>query len=269
MQPIYGDSSGTRFAGWSDAVRSLAIPQHQQSGNPVGKIASEIALVIVAMDLIGRARSMASAWSRRTVISHGWRGACAKSAWWFTGSASRRRPRRSGMPATVSLASRTFWNPGRTTTARKKDPSGKARKFIASATGEPDGDGCERLGSVGSRIQGAQPDCDPRIYGRANLSTPVERAGGFEVREDESGRADIRRKAPSRNRKHNGRNRRGLNAWDFDLEDRRVRDNLAPVPAETLVEDLPDTGFIYKAWECINVGTKQGQEHQDRYNKFD
>ena len=56
------------------------------------------------------------------------------------------------------------------------------RKIIVDAVGEPDADGWENLGSVGQRIQGAHPDFDPRSYGCANLSTLVERAGGFDVR---------------------------------------------------------------------------------------
>ena len=70
------------------------------------------------------------------------------------------------------------------TAERKKDAPLKARKIIADAIGEPDADGWESLGSVGQRIQGAHPDFDPRSYGCANLSTLVERSGGFDVRKD-------------------------------------------------------------------------------------
>ncbi len=37
---------------------------------------------------------------------------------------------------------------------------------------------------MGQRIQGALPDFDPRSYGCANLSTLVERAGGFDIRKE-------------------------------------------------------------------------------------
>ena len=62
---------------------------------------------------------------------------------------------------------------------------------------EPDADGWESLGSVGQRIQGAHPDFDPRSYGCGNLSTLVERSGGFDIRKD-SDNVRVRRKAGAR-----------------------------------------------------------------------
>ena len=52
MRRIYGDFSGGRLAGWDEAVQSLAILQQQQRSNSRGKNASDIALVIDAMDLM-------------------------------------------------------------------------------------------------------------------------------------------------------------------------------------------------------------------------
>ncbi len=82
-------------------------------------------------------------------------------------------------------------------TAQKKDAPRKARKIIADAIGEPDADGWESLGSVGQRIQGAHPDFDPRSYGCANLSTLVERSGGFDIRKN-ADNVHVRRKAAAR-----------------------------------------------------------------------
>ena len=52
VRRIYGDFSGSRLSGWDGAIKSLAILQHQQRGNSKGKNASDIALVIDAMDLM-------------------------------------------------------------------------------------------------------------------------------------------------------------------------------------------------------------------------
>ena len=52
VRRIYGDFSGSRLAGWDGAIKSLAILQHQQRSNSKGKNASDIALVIDAMDLM-------------------------------------------------------------------------------------------------------------------------------------------------------------------------------------------------------------------------
>ncbi len=54
------------------------------------------------------------------------------------------------------------------------------------------------LGTVGSRIQGAVPDFDPRTYGCPNLSTLVTKSGGFEVRKTAGGGIHIRPKTASR-----------------------------------------------------------------------
>ena len=52
VRRIYGDFSGSRLSGWDGAIKSLAILQHQQRSNSKGKNASDIALVIDAMDLM-------------------------------------------------------------------------------------------------------------------------------------------------------------------------------------------------------------------------
>ena len=44
-------------------------------------------------------------------------------------------------------------------------------------------------------ILGAVPDFDPRSYGCANLSTPAEKSGGFEVRKGPGNAIHIRRKS--------------------------------------------------------------------------
>ena len=77
---------------------------------------------------------------------------------------------------------------------RKKPPK-KAVTIIAKAMEDGDDDGWVHLGTVGSRIQAAAPDFDPRTYGCANLSTLVEKSGGFEVRKGSGNAIHIRRKA--------------------------------------------------------------------------
>ena len=52
VRRIYGDFSGARLKSWNGAIQSLAILQHQQRSNTTGKNASDIALVIDAMDLM-------------------------------------------------------------------------------------------------------------------------------------------------------------------------------------------------------------------------
>lgn len=56
MRRIYGDFIGTRLKGWAEiAPLDVCLP-HQNLANAVGKKASDIALVIDAMDLLHSGR---------------------------------------------------------------------------------------------------------------------------------------------------------------------------------------------------------------------
>ncbi len=205
VRRIYGDFSGGRLSGWDKAIQSLAILQHQQRSNSRGKNTSDIALVIDAMDLMFKRPlhgvvpvSSDSDFTRLAqrlreegleVYGFGerkaveaFRNACSRFI--YVENLLEAEPEKGGKAPTRMAAQR-------------KDAPRKARKIIADAIGEPDADGWESLGSVGQRIQGAHPDFDPRSYGCANLSTLVERSGGFDIRKD-SDNVHVRRKAAAR-----------------------------------------------------------------------
>src|SRR5438105_13689022 len=52
VRRIYGDFSGTRLKSWADILSKHAIVPQQNFANTIGKNASDIALVIDAMDLL-------------------------------------------------------------------------------------------------------------------------------------------------------------------------------------------------------------------------
>ncbi|MEJ2459276.1 MAG: NYN domain-containing protein [Novosphingobium sp.] len=56
VRRCYGDFSSTRMSGWSERIASLGLVPHHQPANTVGKNASDIALVIDAMDLMHSGR---------------------------------------------------------------------------------------------------------------------------------------------------------------------------------------------------------------------
>ena len=213
VRRIYGDFSGGRLSGWDGAVKSLAILQHQQRSNSRGKNASDIALVIDAMDLMHKGTldgvvlvSSDSDFTRLAqrlreegleVYGFGerhaveaFRNACSRFI--YVENLVEAEPERDKGGAEPARA------------AQRKDPPRKARQIIADAIGEPDADGWEHLGSVGQRIQGAHPDFDPRSYGCANLSTLVERSGGFDIRKD-TDNVGVRRKAGTRKASGSGK----------------------------------------------------------------
>ena len=212
VRRIYGDFSNNRLAAWNPAIQSLAILQHQQRSNSKGKNASDIALVIDAMDLMHKGTldgfCLVSSDSDFTRLAQrlreegmevygfgerkaveAFRNACTRFIYvenlLENGSeeklenGSEEKKVGTGLPKTVT---------------QKKDPPSKARKIIATAIGDPDDDGWVNLSEVGTRILGAAPDFDARSYGCPNLSTLVEKSGGFEIRKDQSGAVHIRRK---------------------------------------------------------------------------
>ena len=52
LRRVYGDWSSSQLAGWKSAARDLGLVMHQQSANTKGKNASDIGLVIDAMDIM-------------------------------------------------------------------------------------------------------------------------------------------------------------------------------------------------------------------------
>ena len=56
VRRIYGDFSSTRLKGWAEVLATHAIMPHQNFANIAGKNASDIALVIDAMDLLHSGR---------------------------------------------------------------------------------------------------------------------------------------------------------------------------------------------------------------------
>lgn len=56
VRRCYGDFSSSRMSGWSERIASFGLVPHHQPANTVGKNASDIALVIDAMDLLHSGR---------------------------------------------------------------------------------------------------------------------------------------------------------------------------------------------------------------------
>ena len=204
VRRIYGDFLHGRLAGWDKAIQSLAILQHQQRSNSKGKNASDIALVIDAMDLMHKQTldgvvlvssdsdftRLAQRLREEGLVVYGFGERKAVEA--FRNACNRFIYIENLLEADPEAAE--GGGARARGAAQKKEPPSRARRIIADAIGEPDVDGWESLGSVGQRIQGALPDFDPRSYGCANLSTLVERSGGFDIRKD-ANNVRVRRKA--------------------------------------------------------------------------
>jgi len=200
VRRIYGDFSKPVLGGWAKALPNHAILPSQNFANTTGKNATDIALVIDAMDLLHSGR---------------FDGFCLVSSDSdFTRLAARIREQ--GMhvygfgeqktPESLRKACHRFIfteNLGNEVQALEPGiaeakvqsllPPSKARSSIAKAINQLDPDGgWVALGGVGSHLLKLAPDFDPRTFGCAKLSTLVEKAGTFEVKQRDVGGVWVR-----------------------------------------------------------------------------
>jgi uncharacterized LabA/DUF88 family protein len=195
VRRLYGDFSSDRMKGWSAVLSKHAITEHQQRSYTSGKNASDIALVIDAMDLLHSGR---------------FEGFCLVSSDSdFTRLASRLREEgvdvygfgEEKTPESFRMACKRFiftefLTPASADRSRKKT-SGKAPKaaidLVSKAIAQIDPeDGWVMLAAVGSQISQLAPDFDPRTYGFSKLSDLVKNANAFELDKSEGKQMRIR-----------------------------------------------------------------------------
>jgi len=188
VRRIYGDFSSPRMRSWADILQKYAIDPYQQFAYTTGKNASDIALVIDAMDLLH---------SRR------FDGFCLVSSDSdFTRLASRLREEGADVygfgaqktPESFRQACRRFIytenllpeaeasapEEGRPLPARQ--PASAAVPILAKTISQIESeDGWVGLGVVGQRLANIASDFDPRTYGCRKLSDLVRQSGAFDM----------------------------------------------------------------------------------------
>jgi uncharacterized LabA/DUF88 family protein len=212
VRRIYGDFSGQRLKSWAGILPKYAIDPYQQFSYTTGKNASDIALVIDAMDLLHSGRLD---------------GFCLVSSDSdFTRLASRLREQGADVygfgeqktPESFRQACRRFIYtenllPEAQVAVPEEGPSPKAlqppsaaipilNKAIAQMETE---DGWVGLGVVGQRLANIASDFDPRTYGYRKLSDLVRKTGAFDINQPE-GRAMRIRAKPAKQPKTGAKN---------------------------------------------------------------
>jgi uncharacterized LabA/DUF88 family protein len=206
VRRIYGDFSSARSKAWADVLSKHAIIPQQQFAYTSGKNASDITLVIDAMDLLHSGR---------------FDGFCLVSSDSdFTRLAARIREQgvdvygfgEQKTPESFRQACRRFVYtenllPGAAAdeqdSAPKKSlqpPSAATpiiRKTIAQMESE---DGWVPLGAVGTQLANLASDFDPRTYGFRKLSDLVRKTNAFEIEHPKGGTMRIREKPKSSGR---------------------------------------------------------------------
>ena len=212
VRRIYGDFSSPRLKSWADILQKYAIDPYQQFAYTSGKNASDIALVIDAMDLLH---------SRR------FDGFCLVSSDSdFTRLASRLREEGADVygfgaqktPESFRQACRRFIYtenllPEPTAPAKEQDevtrrplqPAGDAVPLLMRAMEQIETeDGWVGLGVVGQRLANITSDFDPRTFGYRKLSDLVRDTGAFEIDQSE-GRSVRIRARPAESARQGGR----------------------------------------------------------------
>jgi uncharacterized LabA/DUF88 family protein len=205
VRRIYGDFSGQRLKAWADILQKFAIDPYQQFAYTTGKNASDIALVIDAMDLLHSGRLD---------------GFCLVSSDSdFTRLASRLREQGADVfgfgeqktPESFRQACRQFIYtenllPEAQVSTAEEAPSSQAlqrpsaaipilNKAIEQMETE---DGWVGLGVVGHRLVNIASDFDPRTYGYRKLSDLVRKTGAFDIDQPEGRAMRIRAKPKQR-----------------------------------------------------------------------
>ncbi|GAA6189649.1 NYN domain-containing protein [Litorivita sp. NS0012-18] len=203
LRRVYGDWSSGQLQGWTATSRALGLVQHQQTANTKGKNASDIGLVIDAMDILHAGR-----FDGFVLVS---------SDSDFTRLASRIREQ--GLTvigigeAKAPEALRNVCNrfvqieniydepeaAGTPKSAQKPAGSGKlsitsARQLFLDAMDKLDQDDeWYSLGRIGQQIQADKPDFDTRSYGKRKLSDLVAELKIFETRRGANNQTELRR----------------------------------------------------------------------------
>lgn len=201
VRRIYGDWSAQRLAGWAKKVASLGLVADQQFSNTKGKNASDIGLVIAAIDFLHSGLfdgfvlvSSDSDFTRLAArireqgldvygigekkTPEAFRMACKRFI--YVENLGSDDTTEEVVTQGVDLAAKPDPKPqGRPA----KEPPQKAIPLIIAAMRAIDPEGeWYSLGQVGQYITQANPDFDTRTYGSAKLSDLVRKISRFEVK---------------------------------------------------------------------------------------
>jgi uncharacterized LabA/DUF88 family protein len=217
VRRIYGDFASSRLRAWSDILSKHAIIPHQQFAYVTGKNASDIALVIDAMDLLHSGRfdgfCLVSSDSDFTRLAARIREQ-GLDVFGFgelkTPESFRQACRRFIYTENLLRVTATPDSGGAPAGRRALEPVDAAVTVLQKVVSQMDAeDGWVDLGSVGRRLSNLAPDFDPRTYGFAKLSDLVRKTDAFEVDQAEGRSPRIRIKAtpkkPAGRRRGRGR----------------------------------------------------------------
>ena len=185
LRRVYGDWSSSQLAGWKKSALTLGLVQHQQTANTKGKNASDIGLVIDAMDVLH-----AGHFGVFVLVS---------SDSDFTRLASRIREQgltvigigEAKAPDALKNACNRFVTienlvepDTKAAKPRKADVNAAQKLLIAAMDKIDQEDEWYQLGQLGQQVLADNPDFDTRTYGYSKLSALVGDMKRLETKRD-------------------------------------------------------------------------------------
>ena len=192
LRRVYGDWSSPALSGWKKEVVELGMVANQETANTKGKNASDIGLVIDAMDILHTGRFdgfvLVSSDSDFTALANRMREDGVEVIGIGEGKA----------PASLRNVCNRFIlienivgeqkqdKPARASSVAKpsndRQPPAKVIPLVIGAMESIDPEGeWYSLGQLGQYITRAHPDFDPRTYGSPKLSDLLIKTGRFET----------------------------------------------------------------------------------------
>lgn len=207
LRRVYGDWSSPALAGWKKEVVELGLVASQETANTKGKNASDIGLVIEAMDILHTGRFdgfvLVSSDSDFTALANrlredgvdvigigeskapvSLRNVCNR----FILIENLSEPEKDAEPAAKG-------DKETKTAASNRQPPSKVVPLVIKAMNSIDREGeWFKLGTLGQYITRANPDFDSRTYGSSKLSDLLSKTGQFELRAGDGNHHEVRRR---------------------------------------------------------------------------
>lgn len=190
LRRVYGDWSSGQLRGWADTVREHGLVAHQETANTKGKNASDIGLVIDAMDILHTGRFngfvLVSSDSDFTALANRIR----EQGLEVIGIGELKTPESlrnvcNRFVLIENIVDETALTKAGTPTNSNKLPAIKAAPLIIAAMEKIEQDDeWYMLSILGKQIIAASSDFDTRTYGHKKLSSLVGSLKQFETRKN-------------------------------------------------------------------------------------
>ncbi len=200
LRRVYGDWSNQQLSGWTRTAQELGLVQHQQTANTKGKNASDIGLVIDAMDILHAGHFngfvLVSSDSDFTRLASRIR----EQGLTVIGIGEAKAPDALKNACNRFVAIENIWQGSedapRDAPAAKLDTTSIAaaqRLFFDAMEKIDQEDEWFPLGRLGQQIQADKPDFDTRSYGKKKLSDLVKELKVFETKTGPGNQLLVRR----------------------------------------------------------------------------